>query len=116
MITAVVSILKTGSIKNVVPFGSQLPAPPYVVVREENAPNNEVRFRIVVHVAPGQQVALDSYIKTELSTLLSVFESDDRYGNHFRLEDRGEWMGVVAVSDDGTISMERSFYTPLLLF
>lgn len=112
----VVARLKTGTIKNVVPFGAALPAAPYVVVREEPAPDNEVRFRIIAHMAKAQDIALRAYIFTELSTLLSGFEGESSSGNRFQLEDRGEWYPVGAVSDDSTISMERCFYAPHLLF
>ena len=112
----VVARLKTGSIKNVVPFGSSLPVAPYVVVREEPAPGNEVRFRIIAHMAQGQDIALRAYIFTELSTLLSGFSALSSVGNQFELEDRQEWYPVGAVGDDNTISMERCFYAPLLLF
>jgi hypothetical protein len=112
----VVARLKTGSIKNVVPFGSRLPAAPYVVVKEEPAPGNEVRFRVIAHMVEGQDLALRSYIFNELSGLLSGFEADSSSGNHFQIDDPGEWYAVGAVSDDSTISMERCFYAPLLLF
>ncbi|MDD5303035.1 MAG: hypothetical protein PHS14_07980 [Elusimicrobia bacterium] len=120
MLTKVVARLKTGSIKNVVPFGSPRPAAPYVVVKEEKADGNRTRFRIMPHMAQSAAnvLKLDEYTKSELSDLLSTFESDDRFGNHFRFEEpeEREWMGVGAVSDDNTISMERCFYAPLLLF
>ncbi len=112
----IVAKLKTGTIKNVVPFGSVLPSAPYVVVKEEPAPGDEVRFRIIAHMAKAQDLALRSYIFTELSTLLSGFEAESSSGNRFSLEDRGEWYPVAAVSDDSTISMERCFYAPHLLF
>jgi len=120
MLTKIVARLKTGSIKNVVPFGSPRPCAPYVVVKEEKADGNMTRFRIIPHMtqSAANVLALDAYTKSELSTLLTDFESDDRFGNHFRLEEpeEKEWTGVGAVSDDNTISMERSFYAPLLLF
>jgi hypothetical protein len=112
----VVARLKTGTIKNVVPFGSPLPSLPYAVVKEEPAPDSEVRFRIIAHMAQGQDIALRAYIFTELSTLLSGFEAESSSGGHFKIEDRGEWYPVVPVSDDSSISMERCFYAPLLLF
>jgi hypothetical protein len=118
MITKVVEKLKTGSIKNVVPFGSPLPVAPYVVVREENAGGNVTRFRVIAHMTQANVLALDTYAKVELGTLLAGFEALDRFGNRFRLEEPvvKEWTGVGAISDDSTISMERSFYAPLLLF
>jgi hypothetical protein len=120
MITKVIAKLKTGSVKNVVPFGSPLPSAPYVVVKEEKAEGNRTRFRVITHMAQtvANVLALDTYTKSELSTLLGDFEADDRFGNYFKLEepDEIEWTGVGAVSDDSTISMERCFYAPLLLF
>jgi len=120
MQTKIVAKLKTGSIKSVVPFGPKAPAAPYVVVKEEKAPGNMARFRIIPHMAPTavNVTAIEDYTLSELSTLLSDFEADDRDGNHFKLEepDEKEWVGIGAVSDDNTISMERSFYAPLLLF
>ena len=118
MITKIVAKLKTGTIKNVVPFGSPLPVPPYVVVKQEPAGGSMTRFRIIPHMAQGQQVALNNYIFHELSDLLTGFEASDTNTNLFRLEEpeEKEWTGVGAVSDDNTISMERCFYAPLLLF
>jgi hypothetical protein len=118
MQTKVVAKLKTGSIKNVVPFGSPLPVPPYVVVKEENAGNHMVRFRIIPHMAQGGTIQLRAYVFTELPTLLADFESTDVNGNHFKLEEPWprEWQDVIPASDDSTISMERSFYAPLFLF
>jgi len=120
MITKIVAKLKTGTIKNVVPFGSPLPTAPYAVVKEEKSAGNMTRFRVIAHAAQNAAnvLVLDAYVKTELSTLLGEFEADDRNGNHFRLEepDEKEWTGIGAVSDDSTISMERVFYAPLLLF
>jgi hypothetical protein len=118
MLTKIVAKLKTGSVKNVVPFGSPLPIPPYIVVREENAGGNLTRFRVIAHMTQANVLTLDTYVKGELGTLLAGFEGDDRFANHFKLEEPidKEWTGVGAVSDDNTISMERSFYAPLLLF
>lgn len=120
MLTKIVAKLKTGSIKNAIPFGSPTPKGDYVVAKIEKAPGNMARIRIIPHMAQSAAnvTALEAYTLTELSTLLSGFEADDRAGNHFKLEEpeEKEWVGIGAVSDDNTISMERCFYTPLLLF
>jgi hypothetical protein len=118
MLTKLVAKLKTGTIKNIVPFGSPAPAAPYVVVKQENAGRNMTRFRVIPHMKQGEQLALSAYVFNELSTLLSGFASTDVNGNHFVLEEPEprEWTGVGAVSDDNTISMERCFYAPLFLF
>ena len=45
MITKIIEQLKTGQIKNVVPFGvEQLPAPPYIVVKTERDPLDRGKF------------------------------------------------------------------------
>jgi hypothetical protein len=118
MLTKIVAKLKTGTIKNVVPFGTKAASAPYVVVKQEPAPGNMTRFRVIPHTAQGGQEVLNAYVFNELSTLLSGFASTDVSGNHFVLEEPElkEWTGVGAVSDDNTISMERCFYAPLLLF
>jgi hypothetical protein len=116
MIVTVLEKTKTGSIKNVVAFGSALPVAPYAVIKQEPAPDNETRFRIIAHMLQGSQVALNAYIFNELPSLLAGFTAKDEVGNQFQLEDRQEWYPVAAVSDDKTISMERCFYAPLLLF
>ena len=97
MLAKVVAQLKRGSIKNVVPYGSPLPTGRYVVVRQENAGANLSRFRVVPHMEQGAQAALSAYAFTELSTLLSGFESADANGNKFKLEEPAarEWQGVT---------------------
>lgn len=116
MLTKIVAKLKTGSIKNVVPFGSALPAGRYVVVKPESGPNETRRFRIIPHVAQGEQITLENYLFNEVSTLLSGFQSTDRHGNNFKVLDTGEWTDIVAENDDSTISMERVFYVPQKLY
>jgi len=111
LLPKVVARLKTGSIKNVVPFGSDLPAAPYVVVKPESGPVGRL-LRIIAHRAQGEQLKLEDYVFGELSTLLSGFESTDRHGNLFKVRSTEEWIDVAAVSDDSTISMERVFYVP----
>jgi hypothetical protein len=112
MITAVVAILKTGSVKNVTAFGSKLPAPPYAVVKGEYVAMFGRRFRIIAHMAIGQQTFLEDYIRNEVPTLLDGVVLTSRHGNQNRLELEEEYGDVVAGNDDGTISMERCFLLP----
>ena len=111
MITAVVALLKTGSIKNVVPFGSASAGIPYVVVKPEQAPGGR-RFRIIAHYAAGQQIYLEAYIRDEVVTLLDKQLLTSRNGNHNRLELEDEYLDITVGNDDSTISMERCFLLP----
>lgn len=114
MFTKIVARLKTGSIPDVVPFGtSTLPAPPYVVVKPERDALGRGRiFRIVAHAAPDQQVFLQDYIFEELSTLLDGYTTDSRLGNRNQVLSEEDWMDLIGNNDDGTISMERTFLVP----
>jgi hypothetical protein len=113
MLLKIVAQLKNGSIKNVVPFGSALPAAPYVVVKPEKLPYGR-GFRIIAHAAKGGNILLENYAMDEVITLLHDFTESDRFGNRFTVKDTGEWTDVAAISDDSTISMERLFYAPML--
>jgi hypothetical protein len=112
MITAVVAKLKTGSVTNVVPLGvSQLPSPPYVVVKPEQTTAGR-RFRIIGHFLPGQQTFLEDYIRNEVPALLDGAVLTSRHGNENRLELLEEYGDLTVGNDDKTISMERCFLLP----
>ena len=113
MLPKIVAQLKTGIIKNVVPFSAALPSSPYVVVKPEYLPYGR-GFRVIAHADKGSNIALENYIMDEVITLLHNFTAKDRFGNNFTVKDTGEWTDVAAVSDDSTISMERLFYAPML--
>ena len=118
MITKIVEVLKTGSIPDVVQFGSKS-GPSYkryVVVKPENASGGRRRWRIIVHVQPGENIVAERYIFKEASELLSEYEVTTRSGNTQSLDKGLEYSDVAPPSDDGTISMERIFYSPLILF
>ena len=118
MITKIVAKLKTGSITAVVPFGTKAPpgAKRYVVVKSENALNDRRRWRIIVHVQPGENIIAEDYVFKEVSELLSEFEAETRHGNLQALDRGLEYSDIAPQSDDGTISMERIFYSPQILF
>ena len=117
MMTKIVAKLKTGSIKNVIPYGYGItPAnPPYVVVKRESA-ENQFRWRIIAHMKPGQNIAIDDYIFGEVSELLGDFVTTTRHGNTADLDRSDEYSDVAQQSSDGTISMERIFYSPRIMF
>ncbi len=114
MFTVIVARLKTGSIPDVVAFGtSTLPAPPYVVVKPERDALGRGRvFRIIAHAEPDQQVFLQDYVFEELSTLLDGYTAETRLGNRNQVLSEQEWTDIIGNNDDGTISMERVFLVP----
>jgi hypothetical protein len=118
MLTKIVEHLKTGPITNVIPYGSlPLPEPPYIVVKPERDTLGRGRaFRIVVHMLPGQQIFLEDFVRETLYTLLSEFTSASRHGNINQLDFGDEWSDIIIGNDDSTISMERVFLMPSLIF
>lgn len=101
---------------NVVGFGvGALPAPPYVVVKQEADPGGRgTAFRIITHFQPGQQIALRGYVRATLAEALDNFGATDSDNNYNVLQsDRGNVPGeIVAVNDDETISLERVYWIP----
>jgi len=119
MITKIVERLKQGAIQNVAAYGQKknLLEPPYVIVKPETDPVGRGRaFRIIVHMIPGQNVFLEDYVYNDLSILLSDFSTNSRHGNRNMLLSEQEITDIIISNDDGTISMERVFLMPSLLF
>jgi hypothetical protein len=115
MIGAIITQLKTGSISNVVNFGSERPDPPYVVVRPEANQNGRL-FRIFIHYSPDQQAWLEDYAFSEVVTLLDGFTAETRHGNDNQLLIQQDYQDIIPYNDDGTISMERRFLMPSRTF
>jgi hypothetical protein len=119
MIAAIITRLKTGKIKSVIPFGTiDTPAPPYIVVKQEVAMSgNGHNIRVTVHMKPDQQQALDDFVRDDLSTLLSEWAGTSHNGAYNQL-DKGidEFPVLIIGNDDGTIAMERVFLLPSVLF
>jgi hypothetical protein len=115
MLTKVVAVLKTGSVKNVVPFGSKLPVPPYDVVKPEIVPGIGRRFRVIAHRLQGEQIQLEDHIR-EVIGLLEDFQATSRHGAVNRLGRVESITDIGAVSDDSTISMEAAFVMPTHTF
>jgi len=120
MLTKIVAKLKTGSIKSVVPFGTKLPAPPYVVVKPEVVLGTGRRFRVIAHVAQsatgsGAQTTLEDYIREAIG-LMEEFQATSRTGKVNRLGRVDSITDIGAVSDDSTISMEAAFIMPTHTF
>jgi hypothetical protein len=118
MITRIIEKLKTGPIKNVVPYGTvPLPSAPYVVVRTEADGLGRGRiFRIFVHYLPGQIIWLEDYVFGYLTTALRNYEALSRHGNRNMLLTQQDYKDIIPNKDDGTISMERRFLMPSRFF
>lgn len=117
MTKAIITQLKTGSISNVVQYGSARPATPYVVVRPEADSAGRGRlYRIFVHYDQGQQAWLEDYCFDELITLLDNFSAVTRHGNDNQLSVEQDYQDININNDDGTISMERRFLMPSRTF
>jgi hypothetical protein len=111
---AAYSAVKAGSVKNVAFFsdGFKLrPPPPYAVIKPE-AGDGRVNFRIFAHFSPGQQDALDRYIRYELSELMAAPRT---LTGSRRFKSDGAWENTQANNDDGTISCARTFYVPVII-
>jgi len=113
---AIIEILKTGSIPNVVLFSDEdvIPEPPYIVVKPENGVINKTRqFRIIIHHKKGFFDELENYTLVELDSLLTeTIEDED--GSRYKLY-ADTYTDVMQEPEDNTYFMERIYYTPLLI-
>lgn len=118
MTTKIVARLKTGRVKNVVPYGTeQLPNPPYLVVKEEeDALGRGTIYRVIGHFKPGQQIDLTDYMRSDVDDLLNGFKARDRHGNYNILLTEANIPFIVTDNDDKTISSERVFLLPSRIF
>lgn len=112
MVVAIRNKLLTGSIKNVVLFGTKnLPSAPYVVISQRKDPlDRGIIFTINAHYPLDYQLFLEDYVRTELVSLLDEFKATTRHGNYKILELlESETQVRPIINDDETISMSRSF-------
>lgn len=117
MTTKIVERLKTGIVKNVVPFGVEhLPEPPYTVVKPEKDPlDRGTLYRIIAHYLPGQNEFLKRYIMKDVFDLLDNFMAEMDTGNYNRLLTENDYTDIIIDNDDKTISMERVFLLPRII-
>lgn len=115
----IVAKLKThATYKNVVPFGSGLPAVPYIVVKIESTQLGYTRARVIAHMAAGKTVngvvevgqvgPLETYVRKDAYGLLAYKTLTDTDGRRIRLEPIGIGQ-LVTTNSDGTISQEATF-------
>lgn len=118
MITKIVAQLKTGMVKNVVSFGetSVMPAPPYIVVKEEeDVLGRGDIYRVIIHVPIGANVFLKQYM-ANVQELLDGFEAETYLGNWQRICPEGPVSGIINGNDDNTIARERKYLCPTIYF
>ena len=104
---------------NVVSFGGSLPAPPYVVVKQElDSGGAGTAFRIIGHFNPGQQDALRNYMRQTIGEALDDFAATSAAGNYNELnQDPLSMLGpIINTNNDNTISLERLYYMGDRLF
>lgn len=114
MISAIIKELKTGQAKQVVRFGTTLPAAPYIVVKTEKGIGGR-NVRIIGHFLPGQQNDLEDYMRWIVRTM-QEFKAVSRNGNTNQLGKMIDYTDIVVSNDDKTISMEALFLMPTTSF
>jgi hypothetical protein len=88
-----------------VEFGEgSLPAPPYVVVTQE-----QNQFRINTHVNPGMQPQLRLFVRKHLQEAFQNVLLTGTDGAKTMLHPDDPPIQIVGNNDDGTISQERLF-------
>jgi len=108
----IIARLKEGSIKSILPYGTDAYGlPPFVVVKLERG-FDRINVRIILHVAQGAQALYRPYLFGEVSELLRNWRATDEFGNTFILRDTGDWSEASALSAANTLTMERIFYAP----
>jgi len=110
MIDLIVTKLKTGPVKAVVPFGSTIPAGTYTVVKEEPTGLGFTRYRVITHMAVGQSDALRMHCKKTVYDLLA-WKPIKGTGSDTRvcvLTPLGIGQ-LTTTNSDGTISQEAVF-------
>lgn len=119
MTDLIVNRLKTGSWKQVVPFGYLLPPAPYIVVKEEPTELGYTRWRIIGHIKPGSKgspatqpdiMGLRLYMRKAIYELLNNVKLTG--GGRTLMLERipGQKMEALSVqNDDGTISIETTY-------
>jgi len=113
MIFKVIDKLKTGQITNVFLLGhNQNPVAPYIVVKEEPFPGRGTQLRVFVHMLPGQQKFLRTYVRKTLLTLIEDYQATSADGNENICLSENSISNIITDNSDKTISMWRLFLIP----
>lgn len=111
MLTKIIELLKTGSVKNGTYFGSgEQFEPPYFIVKKEEDFRGTI-YRVIGHFQQGQKIFLEDYIEGEVVNVLDGWMTTDRKGNYCRLSLENIILNIPP-SDDLTICEEAVFLSP----
>ncbi len=115
MLEKIIERLKHGIIKNVIfrGYGAR-PNPPYIVVDLEGQ-----ELRVWTHFENSSIVELENFCRVDLAERLNDYQFETSSGNTVRIQRAsGELPGYgrVVLNDDKTISKERRWTVPGLLF
>jgi hypothetical protein len=119
VLAAIITQLKTGRIKSVIPDGSRdTPATPYIVVKMDRSMIEKCEnVRVIVHMEPDQEQDLRDFVINDLSVLLSEWGGYSHNGAYNQLDKGIDDIPIlISDNDDGTIAMERVFLLPSILF
>jgi hypothetical protein len=114
MTTKIIAVLKAAQPKvTPIAFGeASMPKAPYVVVKMESMAG-KTTFRVIGHFSAGQELDLEDYMRGNVESALDYLIVADRHGNTNQLRYlEGTQTGVLPVSSDSTISMERVYWMP----
>ncbi len=115
MIENIVDRIKEGRIKRVIPKGFPIRLDPsYIVVAVEGQ-----ELRAWVHFKKDQHVYLEEFCRADLAELLNDYRFMTSNGSTVTIQPaRGEIQGYsgITLNDDKTISKERRWTVPGLLF
>jgi hypothetical protein len=112
VISKIIEKLKTGTVKNVVPYGiSKMPVVPYIVVKPESRSTGRA-FRIITHFPANCIADLEDFNFIELPSLLDKFSAIDRHGCLNSLFQENDYRDIIVGNDDGSIAMEMVYIMP----
>lgn len=94
-------------------FGSELPSPPYGVLKPESMPGGR-GLRTIIHDVQGNQDAIESYLRTAIVYMEN--RKVDYDGKSNIIGQMIDYTDVAVVSDDNTLSMEALFKVPTHYF
>ena len=116
MLASYIAYLKTGTIKNVVPYGVEvLPTVPYIVVKPEvDALGRGERFRTIIHYAPNAVILLRAFTRITFFNLVNGVILTTSTGKKNKLKVLS-FDPAIVTNDDKSISMERLVLAPGIL-
>lgn len=120
LLSAVITVIKTGSLKTVVARDDfvLLPQPPYVVVWENVRPgagkNSTKELFVAVHVEKGHIETMQNYLETEIIGLLHNKKIIYDTTLAIVMKATNSISQTVFTNEDNTISKDRLFEAPFV--